>query len=73
MNVVSVHEHDHYCRIVVGRDGHSVSKYVRLGDLGMFISSLTRACREADRDISMKTHGDLMHCEDSKLNRQSKQ
>lgn len=72
MKVLAVERHDHYCRVVLGRDGHSVTKSVRVGDdLDTFIAHLRMVSREADRDISMKTHGDIAHCEDSSANRKS--
>ena len=69
MQITGIHARDLYCFIDIGRDGHSMTKHLRMDvPLEQFIYALKRASREADRDISMKTHGDLMHCEDETAN-----
>lgn len=72
MRVLEFIPHDHYCKVVLGRDDIRVTKYVRLGNtFPDFIRDMAKAVREADRDISMQSHGDLMHCEDTANNRPS--
>lgn len=69
MKVLAVEARDHYFAVTLGRDGRQMIKFVRLGDLEDVICGLKRAAREADRDISVMTHGDLEHCEDPTANR----
>lgn len=72
MKIIAVDKHDHYCKVTFLRDNEVVVKSVRLGNqLNDFIVDLRRLSREADRDISYKLHGDLMHCEDPSHNRPS--
>lgn len=70
MKVTAVERHDHYCRVTFSRDGESFQKSVRMGnELDVFLKDMWRMAKEADRDISMKLHGDLMHCENPDHNR----
>lgn len=70
MKVLRIEARDHYCTVTFGRDGHEASKGVRLGnDIETFNADMRRMAREADRDISMITHGDINHCEDETANR----